>query len=215
MLSEMRWGRLTPNVISYSAALSDCERGKGWKTRHEFLEPDVFSYTATMSARKKCEHWELALRMLTEMRQGQLEPNVINYSAAISTSDSGEQWERALDMLSEMRQWQLKPNEVSYGAAISACEQGEQWGHGWGGDMAGAKRLGACCRRKETCMYICFYIYIYIYIKREFCRKYVGRMYKIPYTPHSQRFSGSYLIASRIPPGLGPWPTRGPKMAPR
>ncbi len=52
---------LTPNVISYSAATSACEKGGQWQRALELLEgmsrralrPDVISYSAAMSACEK------------------------------------------------------------------------------------------------------------------------------------------------------------------
>ena len=49
---------LAPNVISYTAAMSACEKGGQWQRALEVLEgmpqraqkPDVISYTAAMSA---------------------------------------------------------------------------------------------------------------------------------------------------------------------
>ena len=42
------------------------------------LEPDVISYSAGISACEKGEQWQRALALLGEMRQARLEPNVIS-----------------------------------------------------------------------------------------------------------------------------------------
>ena len=49
---------LTPIVVSYSAAMSACEKGMQWEEAlgllqemvHQFLMPDVVSFSATISA---------------------------------------------------------------------------------------------------------------------------------------------------------------------
>ncbi|CAK0809442.1 unnamed protein product [Prorocentrum cordatum] len=48
------------------------------------LEPDVISYSAGISACEKGEQWQRALALLSEMWEAKLEPNVISYSAGIS-----------------------------------------------------------------------------------------------------------------------------------
>ena len=48
------------------------------------LDPDVISFSAAISACEKSEQWEKALELLDEMQQRKLEPDVISFSAAIS-----------------------------------------------------------------------------------------------------------------------------------
>ena len=56
VLAEMRARGIEPNVISYNAAISACEKGS---------------------------QWERALELLGEMRTRGVEPNVINYNTAL------------------------------------------------------------------------------------------------------------------------------------
>ena len=76
------------------------------------LEPDVISYSAVISACEKGEQWQRALSLLSEMRGVKLAPNVISYSAGISACEKGEQWQRALALLSEMWEVKLKPDVI-------------------------------------------------------------------------------------------------------
>ena len=62
MLQEMVHQLLTPNVVSWSAAISACEKGK---------------------------QWEGALGLLQEMVHQLLTPNVVSWSAAISSCEKG------------------------------------------------------------------------------------------------------------------------------
>ena len=60
--------------------------------QQRLLDPDVISFNAAISACEKGEQWQQALGMLSEMQQRQREPSVISFSAAISTCEKCEQW---------------------------------------------------------------------------------------------------------------------------
>ena len=58
--------------------------------------PDEISYSAAISACEKGKQWEEALRLLQQMTCRALTPNEISYNAAISACEKGKQWEEAL-----------------------------------------------------------------------------------------------------------------------
>ena len=53
------------------------------------LTSDVVSYSAGISACEKGKHWQGALRLLQEMLQRSLTPDVVSHNAAISACDKG------------------------------------------------------------------------------------------------------------------------------
>ncbi|CAK0790318.1 unnamed protein product, partial [Prorocentrum cordatum] len=66
-------------------------------------EPNVISYSAGTSACEKGGQWQRALALLSEMPEAKLEPDIIfSYNAGISACAKGEQWQRALALLSEI-----------------------------------------------------------------------------------------------------------------
>ena len=119
----MRAYGLKPDVISYSAAISACERPERAlellsEMRDHGLEPDVIAYSAAISACEKGLQPTRTRELLREMRDSGHEPTVITYNAAISAC---EEPERALELLSEMRDCGLEPDVLAYSAAISVC----------------------------------------------------------------------------------------------
>ena len=57
------------------------------------LEPDVITYSAAISACEKVKQSQKALELLEEMRQNGMEPNVITYNAASSAREKVKQSE--------------------------------------------------------------------------------------------------------------------------
>ena len=62
LMQYMRWHGFWPDVISFNAAITGCERGQAW---------------------------EWALQLLEEMQRSMRDPDVISYSAAISACEKG------------------------------------------------------------------------------------------------------------------------------
>merc|ERR1739841_325877 len=98
--------------------------------READLVPDVISYSAAISACEKGGQWQVALGLLATMQEAALVPNVISYSAAISACEKCGQWQEALGLLATMQEADLVPNVISYNAAISACEKWTQMARG-------------------------------------------------------------------------------------
>ena len=75
LVEEMRAAGVAPNVITYNAAFSACEKGG---------------------------QWECAVGLMEEMRAAGVAPDVITYNAAISACEKGGQWEHAVGLMKEM-----------------------------------------------------------------------------------------------------------------
>lgn len=67
------------------------------------LEPDVISYSAVMSSCEKGGELRVVTSAVAVMQSLALELDVISYSAAISACEKSQQWAHALSFLQEMR----------------------------------------------------------------------------------------------------------------
>ena len=134
LLGQMEDLRLMPDTISYSAALSACEKCREWERTLQLLAQmrqrgvplDAVSCSAAISACRNGQEWGRALDVLQEMRLQGIKLDAIAFNAAISACDSGFQWERALLLLAEMTSRRISPTVVTCNAAISACERGQR-----------------------------------------------------------------------------------------
>ena len=63
------------------------------------IHKDVITYSAAISACEKGQQWRLALGLLAEMAFVKVAKHVITYSAAISACEKGHQWQPALGLL--------------------------------------------------------------------------------------------------------------------
>ena len=72
--------------------------------------PDVISFNAGISACEKGGHWQEALKLLEAMPAANVQADVFSYSAAISACGKGGQWQEALKLFEAMPQARVRPN---------------------------------------------------------------------------------------------------------
>ena len=66
------------------------------------VDPNVISFNAAISSCEKAEQWQQALFLFQTMRNAKIQPNVISYNAAISSCQKGGQWLQALCLFHAM-----------------------------------------------------------------------------------------------------------------
>merc|ERR1719468_924677 len=91
------------------------------------VEPDTITYSAAISACEKNAEWRMALDLFAAMGRALVEPNAITYNAAISACEKAAEWWMALDIFAAMGRAVVEPNAITYSAAISACEKAAEW----------------------------------------------------------------------------------------
>ncbi|CAE7307570.1 MRL1 [Symbiodinium pilosum] len=123
-VTKMVRQRLQADIISYSAAISACEKCAKWKTS---MEMDVITYCAAISACQK----SVALGLFREMRS--FKPSIVAANAVISAFGMASEWQRALTQF-RSSSYTLKPDVVTYAAvmtalekAVTACGNAAQW----------------------------------------------------------------------------------------
>ena len=135
--------RLRPDLLSYSAVLSCCNRDETnggdlaidllARMKREGIQPDRIVYGSVISACAVSGDWRRAVMLLGEMERkgGDLAPDVVCYSSCISAYGRGDRCDDALKLLERLvdedDRKTPEPNTVAYNAAISACERAGRW----------------------------------------------------------------------------------------
>ena len=85
------------------------------------MTPDVITFSAAISACEKGGQWQRALALLDEMRAARVTPDVITFSAAISACARASQPDQAMRLWSEVRtSSSLVPDIVAFNAILDA-----------------------------------------------------------------------------------------------
>jgi pentatricopeptide repeat domain-containing protein 1 len=136
LLGKMRFAGISPDKVSFSAAISACEKSGQWKQamalmrdmRLEGVAPDTITYNAVISACGKGSEWALALKLFRLMNGDGVEADRITFNAVISACAKGMQWQMAMHLLEEMKTTEnCTPDTISYGSTLHACEKGKAW----------------------------------------------------------------------------------------
>ena len=134
LLNGIATSRLSPDVISFTSAVSVISQAGLWQLSFSLIEdmlarrvdPNEVTYGALMVATVKSGEWPLSLRILDECQKQFDTPNSVIYNAAISALEKGYQWTLAVQLLQKMKSLDLA-DEISWNTAISACETCGQW----------------------------------------------------------------------------------------
>eukprot|EP00439_Symbiodinium_sp_Y106_P076919 s1560_g15.t9 len=92
-----------------------------------FVLPDVISYSVAISACERAAEWCTALELLRSMEQQSVSSNIIACTSVISACASGGAWQQALWLFAALPGRSLSANLVTYGATISACARAVHW----------------------------------------------------------------------------------------
>ena len=91
------------------------------------VAPNVVTYTAAISACQKGWQWERAVALLADMQRDGVKPNTITYNALLSACAREGRWEEALALLQDMKVGGCPPDMVSFNAAHEACQNAGRW----------------------------------------------------------------------------------------
>ncbi|CAE8627968.1 unnamed protein product [Polarella glacialis] len=117
----------------------------GW----DGLSPDVVSWNAAVSACEKGCQWGLALRLLGEARRSGLAPGrTAICSATLASCSQGGRWELLLQSLQALSAAGISPDATSFSAAVAACGDQGLWSRAV--DLLGQARGGRRSRSEQN-----------------------------------------------------------------
>ncbi|CAK9095700.1 unnamed protein product [Durusdinium trenchii] len=135
LLRAMVCALIQSNLMTCSALISACEKGRRWQHALILLETmiekgylmDVLTFNAAISACEKSGQWCCALGLLDQMLESQLQANDISFNAIISACEKGSQWQRAISLLDMIPLASAQADVISFTSALSSCEKEHLW----------------------------------------------------------------------------------------
>lgn len=126
------------NVITYSAAISACEKGSQWlkpnlhhpKNRHRKPKVEI---PVPLNAKRVWSLEGVTKKTIETLAAG----NLWNFRNLLKPGrrflnrsfQSQPRWQYVFSLLAKMKNRQLQGNIITYSAAISACGRGQEWQH--------------------------------------------------------------------------------------
>lgn len=121
--------RLQRDVISFTSALSACEKGTQWplvlllqQMKEEHLEGNVMTYNSCISSLSKGSEWTAAQRLFDRLLSSSCGCTVTSYGSAI-----GGVWPQAMLLMKSMGSKQVRSNLVIYNSCVSCADAAWNW----------------------------------------------------------------------------------------
>ena len=104
------------------------------------LEPTVITFSSAISACEKAGQWKEALKLLAMSRVSRVFPNVVTYNASISAcAGKNGEWEQAMQLFWDMMLERLRHNNITYNAVVAAvAEKAGEWQRALGSSVCEA-----------------------------------------------------------------------------
>ena len=141
--------KLPPNVISFSSAISACEKSGQWQHALSLLRAmgqlriaaNLITYNAAIGSCARCGQWQHAELLLRELQESDEadEADIISYNSTLSVY-SLTLWRRALQLFHELRTHSsesaqssssngghLKADEITYALAVNVAFRAGKW----------------------------------------------------------------------------------------
>ena len=93
--------------------LSLCGSRKRVRLRRE-IEANVITYSAAISSCEKGEQWQWALLLLNDLLDKRLAGNRITYTSTISACEKGGRWQWALYFMAELHSMMIRCNSIAH-----------------------------------------------------------------------------------------------------
>ncbi|CAE8584641.1 unnamed protein product, partial [Polarella glacialis] len=128
LFTDMPRNRVSPTLLTFSAAISTCVEDGRWqqaaqlliKARRRLLQVDVVAFAASVSACQLSKAWAQGLGVLDLMCCDGVQLNTVCCNAALATLGSASLWQRSQDLLQDMQRIGLLADALSLDATLRA-----------------------------------------------------------------------------------------------
>ncbi|CAJ1445214.1 unnamed protein product, partial [Effrenium voratum] len=97
------------------------------KIRGRGLQPDLISFSALVTACERAGSWGPALEIFRQMPRRALEVDTSCCNAAVSACCKGQSWTWGVQLFSEMFRWHFAPVDIAGTAVLACCRRVEEW----------------------------------------------------------------------------------------
>ncbi|CAE8596802.1 unnamed protein product [Polarella glacialis] len=87
------------------------------------VNPSEISYSAAISSCEKGRQWQMALSLLSQMPDARLSPNLLCFAAAVLACVKCNRWRDTFVLLDDMLGFSLEPNPFTLSTLLAECEQ--------------------------------------------------------------------------------------------
>ncbi|CAE7773047.1 unnamed protein product, partial [Symbiodinium sp. CCMP2456] len=131
LLAEFSSHLLRTDAVSFSGAISACERRSYWRVALDLLSLEdgapsfgAFSCTSSIAACAKSEMWHQAVAIFNRISASRMVPTVAVANSLLRAYERSAQWQPAVSLLSRGAS---QKDVISYGTSISTFERQGQW----------------------------------------------------------------------------------------
>ncbi|CAK9088427.1 Pentatricopeptide repeat-containing protein MRL1 [Durusdinium trenchii] len=114
LLKQMGAVQVQPDVVSYTATATSCNRSREWAKALELYRGastnSVVLYSCAMKACQLGTEWHQALQLFQEMQETSYWPDIAAFNPCLGAVVDSKHWEQALTLLQKMPSLALQPN---------------------------------------------------------------------------------------------------------
>lgn len=130
VVTALRATGVRPNLGTYTARLSSCEKKQQWWAASDITEniqehsirSDVVSCSILLRACEKRSQWLRGLAIVLDLQSRCVRTDAITYNTVVDGFEKGTRWQRAVGTLAEMPARGLEPDVIGNTAAIDSCK---------------------------------------------------------------------------------------------
>ncbi|CAK9019097.1 Pentatricopeptide repeat-containing protein At2g31400 [Durusdinium trenchii] len=134
VLGQLERLRVQGDVITYTSAISACERSQLWKEAFllfsltsRTVQANIVTYNAGITALSAKGKWQKTCLLLRELHMQRLAFDAVTCGASVGVCREGGNWEAAFSLLACLDEVHLQSEAIGFSTGIDACGAASEW----------------------------------------------------------------------------------------